>query len=244
MEKKRAKILGFEVDLLSFDDALAFIKNKSESQSTQTVTINPEMIALGENNQEFGGILKTADLIIPDGFGIKLGLKIKGINQERIPGIEFAKKLIEYCAENELPIALLGAKEETLQDASNNLLKEFPKLNIAYKRNGYFNSEEEKVIVEELKAISPKLVLVALGVPKQEIFIKNIKSDFTNTMFVGVGGSFDVWSGKVKRAPVFFRKIGCEWFWRLIKEPSRFNRMFPTLPLFLFKVIIEKITNK
>jgi len=244
MEKRRAKILGFEVDLLSFNDALTFIKDKSESQSTQTITINPEMIALGENNQEFGEILKTADLVIPDGFGVKLGLKIKGINQERIPGIEFAKKLIEYCAEKGLPIALLGAKEETLQDASNNLLKEFPKLNIAYKRNGYFNSGEEKGIIEELKAVSPKLVLVALGVPKQEIFIKNIKPEFKNTLFVGVGGSFDVWSGKVKRAPIFFRKIGCEWLWRLIKEPSRFNRMFPTLPLFLFKVIIEKITNR
>jgi len=244
MEKRRAKILGFEVDLLSFNDALTFIINKSESQSTQTVTINPEMIALGEKNEEFCEILKTADLVIPDGFGVKLGLKIKGINQERIPGIEFAKKLIEYCAENGLPIALLGAKEDTLQDAAQNLLKEFPKLNIAYKRNGYFNSEEEKGIVEELKAVSPKLVLVALGVPKQEVFIKNIKAEFNNTMFVGVGGSFDVWSGRVKRAPVIFRKIGCEWLWRLIKEPSRFNRMFPTLPLFLFKVIIEKITNR
>lgn len=244
MENKRAKILGFEVDLLGFDAALDFIVKKSENQSTQTVTINPEMIALGENNKEFGEILKTADLIIPDGFGVKLGLKIKGINQERIPGIEFAKKLIEYCAENNLPIALLGAKEETLQDAADNLLKEFPKLNIAYKRNGYFNAEDEKNIIEELKAVSPKLVLAALGVPKQEFFIKNIKSEFQNTIFVGVGGSFDVWSGKVKRAPVFFRKIGCEWLWRLIKEPSRFNRMFPTLPLFLFKVIIEKITNK
>jgi len=244
MENKRAKILGFDVDLLSFDDALGFIREKSQNQSTQTVTINPEMIALGDRDKVFGEILKSADLVIPDGFGIKLGLKIKGINQERIPGIEFAKKLIEYCAENELPIALLGAKEEILQGASDNLLKEFPKLNIVYKRNGYFKPEDEENIVNELKAHSPKLVLVALGVPKQEIFIKNIKSDFENTMFVGVGGSFDVWSGKVKRAPLFFRKIGCEWLWRLIKEPSRFNRMFPTLPLFLFKVIMEKITNK
>jgi len=244
MEKNRAKILGFEVDLLSFGDALKFITEKSENQSTQTVTINPEMIALGEKNEEFKEVLQNADLVIPDGFGIKLGLKIKGISQERIPGIEFAKKLIWYCSENGLPTALIGAKEETLQEASDNLLKEFPKLNIAYKRNGYFKTEDEEQIIKELKEISPKLVLVALGIPKQEIFIKNIKSEFNRTIFIGVGGSFDVWSGKVKRAPLFFRKIGCEWLWRLIKEPSRFNRMFPTLPLFLFKVIIEKIKNK
>ena len=83
-------------------------------------------------------------------------------------------------------------------------------------------------------------MLAALGVPKQEVFINKYKQEFPNTMFIGVGGSFDVWSGEVKRAPLFFRKIGCEWLWRLIKEPSRFNRMFPTLPLFLFKVIINK----
>lgn len=244
MKNSRATILGFRVDLLRFDEALDFIVKKSETKSTQTVTINPEMISLGEKNEEFAEILKTADLVIPDGFGIKLGLKIKGIEQERIPGIEFAKKLIEYCAKTHLPIALLGAKEEVLQGACDNLSKEFPELNIVCKRNGYFKEEDEKEIIEELKSANPKLVLVALGVPKQEIFIRRILSEFPNTIFVGVGGSFDVWSGKVKRAPLFFRKIGCEWLWRLIKEPSRFNRMFPTLPLFLFKVIIEKIQNK
>lgn len=244
MKNNRATILGFEVDLLRFDEALNHIVKKSENQSTQTVTINPEMIALGDKNAEFAQILKTADLVIPDGFGIKLGLKIKGIEQERIPGIEFSKSLIKYCAENHLPIALLGAKEEILQGACDNLVKEFPELNIAYKRNGYFKKADEKNIIEELKSANPKLVLVALGVPKQEVFIRNILADFQNTIFVGVGGSFDVWSGKVKRAPLFFRKIGCEWFWRLIKEPSRFKRMFPTLPLFLFRVIIEKIQNK
>ena len=83
-------------------------------------------------------------------------------------------------------------------------------------------------------------MLAALGVPKQEIFINKYKNEFENTMFVGVGGSFDVWAGNVKRAPLIFRKVGCEWLWRLIKEPSRFNRMFPTLPLFVFKVIINK----
>lgn len=243
MKNNRATILGFEVDLMRFDEALDYITEKSENQSTQTITINPEMMALGDKNEEFANILKTADLVIPDGFGVKLGLKIKGIEQERIPGIEFAKKLIGYCAENNLPIALLGAKEEVLEGACVNLSKEFPNLNIAYKRNGYFKEEDEKGITEELKSANPKLVLVALGIPKQEIFIRSILPDFQNTMFIGVGGSFDVWSGKTKRAPLFFRKIGCEWLWRLIKEPSRFNRMFPTLPLFLFRVIIEKIRN-
>lgn len=240
MERHVAKILGYDVDLFSFDQAMDYIVKKSETQSTQTITLNPEMIELGEKNQEFSEILKNADLLIPDGFGIKLALKIYGISQERIPGIEFAGRLIDYCAKNSLPVALIGAKEETLQTACQKLKEKNDGLNIVYARNGYFKEDDERAIVDEMKSKNPKLVLVALGVPKQEIFIKKYKNEFLNTIFVGVGGSFDVWSGNVKRAPKIFRQLGCEWLWRLIKEPSRFKRMFPTLPLFLFKVIINK----
>ena len=240
MERKTAEILGYKVDLLDFDGALKSIIEASANKNTQTVTINPEMIALGEKNQEFSEILKNADLVIPDGFGIKLALMLYGIKQQQIPGIEFSKKLIAYCAENSLPVALIGAKEEVIQKACENLKNEFPNLNICYTINGYFGENDERAIIEELKQHRPKLVLAALGVPKQEIFINKYKNEFENTMFVGVGGSFDVWAGNVKRAPLIFRKLGCEWLWRLIKEPSRFNRMFPTLPLFVFKVIINK----
>lgn len=240
MERHVAKILGYDVDLFSFDQAMVYIVKKSETQSTQTITLNPEMIELGEKNQEFSEILKNADLVIPDGVGIKLALKIYGIAQEQIPGIEFSGRLIEYCAKNSLPVALIGAKEETLQLACQKLKEKNDGLNIVYARNGYFKEDDERAIVDEMKSKNPKLVLVALGVPKQEIFIKKYKNEFPNTIFVGVGGSFDVWSGNVKRAPKIFRQLGCEWLWRLIKEPSRFKRMFPTLPLFLFKVIINK----
>lgn len=240
MERHTKKILGYDVDLFNFDQAMGYIVQKSETQSTQTITLNPEMIELGEKNSEFSEILKGADLIIPDGFGVKLALKIYGVSQERIPGIEFAGRLIEYCAKNLSPVAMLGAKEETIQSAVEKLREKHEGLNIAYVRNGYFSEQEERGIVDEIKSKSPKLVLVALGVPKQEIFIKKYKDEFPNTIFVGVGGSFDVWSGNVKRAPKVFRQLGLEWFWRLIKEPSRFKRMFPTLPLFLFKVIINR----
>lgn len=240
MERQTTKILGYDVDLFNFDQAMDYIIQKSENQSTQTITLNPEMIELGEKNQEFSEILKNADLLIPDGVGVKIALKIYGISQERIPGIEFAGRLIEHCAQNSLPVALIGAKEETLQSACQKLKEKHENLNIVYARNGYFKEDDERAIVDEIKSKNPKLVLVALGVPKQEIFIKKYKNEFPNTIFVGVGGSFDVWSGNVKRAPKIFRQLGCEWLWRLIKEPSRFNRMFPTLPLFLFKVIINK----
>lgn len=240
MERHTKKILGYDVDLFDFDQAVDYVVKMSETQSTQTITLNPEMIELGEKNPEFSEILKKADLVIPDGFGVKLALKIYGISQERIPGIEFAGRLVEHCAKNSLPVALVGAKEETVQTAALKLKEKNEGLNVVYVRNGYFSEQEERAVVDEIKSKNPKLVLVALGVPKQEIFIKKYKNEFSNTIFVGVGGSFDVWSGNVKRAPKAFRQLGLEWFWRLIKEPSRFKRMFPTLPLFLFKVIINK----
>ncbi len=240
MERQTKKILGYDVDLFDFDQAIDYVVKMSDTQSTQTITLNPEMIELGEKNPEFSEILKKADLIIPDGFGVKLALKIYGISQERIPGIEFAGRLVEHCAKNSLPVALIGAKEETVQVAALKLKEKNEGLNVVYVRNGYFSEQEERAVVDEIKSKNPKLVLVALGVPKQEIFIKKYKNEFSNTIFVGVGGSFDVWSGNVKRAPKVFRQLGLEWFWRLIKEPSRFKRMFPTLPLFLFKVIINR----
>ena len=240
MEKKSENILGYRVDLLSFENAINYIYEQSQTKSVQTVTINPEMIALADSNEEFAKSLREADLIIPDGVGIKIALKIRGIKQEQIPGIEFSKKIMSLCAEKGENIALIGAKEEILQKACSNLKNEISNLNIAYARNGYFKDSDEREIVENLKKSNPKLVLVALGIPKQEVFIRKYMSEFPNTIFVGVGGSFDVWSGEVKRAPLIFRKAGCEWLWRLIKTPSRFKRMFPTLPLFLFRVIMEK----
>ena len=242
MERKQEQILGFNVDLFSFNDALRYLEEKMDnSVGAHVVTINPEMIELGNKNLEFGSFLKNADFIIPDGVGIKIALKIKGINQEQIPGVEFAKEIVRICAKKNYPIALIGAQEEVLNRAGENLKREYKSLDIAYKKNGYFNESQEDEIISDLTNKQPKLVLVGLGAPKQDYFINKCKAKLPNAVYIGVGGSFDVWSGFVERAPVFYRKIGCEWLYRVIKQPSRFKRIFPTLPLFLFKVIIENI---
>ena len=123
---------------------------------------------------------------------------------------------------------------------SPNNREKYQNLNIIYKQDGYFSVEDEQRIVNNLKSSNPKLVLVALGVPKQEEFISKYKDEFNNTIFIGVGGSFDVWSGKVKRAPLLFQRLGLEWLWRLLNMPSRFKRIFPTIPLFLLEAIMEK----
>lgn len=245
MERKIKEILGYKVDTFSFKEAVEYGEERIKTaQSTQVITINPEMIEMGEKNPELADILKNADLIVPDGVGIKIALKIEGFNQERVPGIEFSKEMIRFCAQNSRKIALIGASENVIQKAAENLKKEFETLDIAYIHNGFFDSNEEAKIISELEKIQPSLVLVALGVPKQEYFINKYRNNLPNTMFIGVGGSFDVWSGEVQRAPIAFQKLGCEWLYRVLKQPSRFKRIFPTLPMFLIKVIIEKVFRK
>ena len=245
LKRKKESVLGFDVDLYDFDTALQYVnQHLQENKGMQIVTINPEMIEHGKKNNEFGRILNEADLIIPDGVGVKLALKIKGINQENIPGIEFSKKLIKLCELEGYTIGLLGAKEEVVQKAVANLRKEFANLNITYVHNGYFDSQEKVIISQEIKAIEPKVVFVALGAPMQEMLINEFKQQMPRTVFIGVGGSFDVWSGIVKRAPKIWQKMGLEWLYRTMKEPARFKRIFPTLPLFLIRVTIEAIREK
>ncbi len=245
MTQTRKKVLGYGIDLVSFSEALCKVDDSIRDKSgMQIVTINPEMINQGHAIPEMDEILKNAEMILPDGVGIKIALKLKGINQERIAGIEFAKKIIELCAKNGYKIALFGAKQEVIEKTEENLLKEYPELKIVYTRNGYFSKEEEQQIKEDIKNAGPDVIFTALGAPKQEIFNKEMKQLLPGTVFIGIGGSFDVWSGMVQRAPEIWQKTGLEWLYRTLKEPQRFKRIFPTLPLFLIKVIIEVISEK
>ena len=245
MTQTRKKVLGYDIDLVSFSEALCKVDDSiREKSGMQIVTINPEMINQGHAIPEMDEILKNAEMILPDGVGIKIALKLKGINQERIAGIEFAKKVIELCAKNGYKIALFGAKQEVIEKTSENLMKEYPELKIVYSRNVYFSKEEEQQRKEDIKNAGPDVIFTALGAPKQEIFNKEMKQLLPGSVFIGIGGSFDVWSGMVQRAPEIWQKTGLEWLYRTLKEPQRFKRIFPTLPLFLIKVIIEVISEK
>lgn len=239
MERRTVKLLGFDIDTFDFESAVSYAKDLIESKKGgQVVTINPEMVEFGLKNSVFAQILNNADLVIPDGVGIKIGLKIKGVNAQRIAGIEFSHRLIEECAKNGFSVSLIGAKPAIIEKASQNLKSEIEGLNISYTKDGYFQDKE--CVLTELSQNAPQLVLVALGSPKQEEFIIDAKKRLPESLMIGVGGSFDVWSGEVERAPVIFQKLGLEWLYRTVKEPQRFKRIFPTLPRFLFRVILDE----
>lgn len=238
MERKIVKLQGLNIDSFTFDEAVEYANNISG----QVVTINPEMISNAVKDTDFAEIINNADLVIPDGIGVEIGLKILGYNVKRIAGIEFSHRMIEECAKNNQSVALIGAKPEIVKRAKENLVKEFSSLYITYIHDGYFNEDDS--ILAELKIRQPRLVLCALGSPKQEEFILKAKSILPEALFVGVGGSFDVWSGEVKRAPEIYQKLGLEWLYRTILDPKRFKRIFPTLPLFVLKVLRERFIPK
>ncbi len=234
MNRTTVKLQSFGIDTFTFEEALEYIINNPG----QVVTINPEMVQCAKNSPEFAEVINSADLVIPDGIGVEIGLKILGYKVRRIAGIEFARKLVDRFSENSSPVAFVGARPEIVKKAVENLKQETPSLNVCYVQDGYFKDDER--VLNELGNSGAKLVLVALGSPKQEFFIKRAKELLPDAVMIGIGGSFDVWSGVVKRAPEIYQKLGLEWLYRTVKEPQRFKRIFPTLPLFIFKVVQEK----
>lgn len=234
-----AELLGLNIDTFGFEEAVNRAKILIDGRKvSQIVTINPEMFETAQKDNDFTNIIKEADMVIPDGVGVKIALKLNGVNTERIPGIDFAYRLLEEAAINNIPAAIIGAKEEVVTKAVDNLIKKINGLNIVYCHNGYF--EDDNKIYEEINLKSPKLILVAMGSPRQERFIYNAKKVLKPALMIGIGGSLDVWSGNIKRAPKLFRIIGMEWLYRTITQPSRIKRIFPTLPVFLIKSITKR----
>ena len=239
MERKTEKILGYDVDLMTFEDAISYTSdNLCNNKGMHIITINPEIIEQARKSFEYNKIVKTADLVIPDGVGIKIALKLKGIEQEQIPGIDFAKWILKNCQILGKNVALIGSTEEVIKRTEDLLSAEYRELKIVYTHNGFFPKHKEDEIVKNLTGIEPDVVLVALGAPKQDYFIRKCIEKHPNAIYIGVGGAFDVWAGNVKRAPEFFRVVGLEWLYRTIKQPQRFKRIYKTLPIFLIKVII------
>lgn len=236
-----AQLFGYPVHLVSLQQAHSVVEAAIQAgQNLQVVTLNPEMIMQGDQDLELGRILKSAGLILPDGAGVVWALKKQGNAIQRLPGIEFSEDLLKWAAEAELPVAIIGATQEALDLAQQTLQQRYPKLQIVYSHHGFFKpGPEEDAIVADCITAQPRIVLVALGVPRQEKWIDQYKERFSGTTFVGVGGSLDVWSGLTQRAPSLMRRLNLEWMYRITSEPWRIKRTYKTLPLFVVKVLLS-----
>ncbi len=239
----KTTVLKCPVDLCDIDSAVEKANCAiKENKTFHIVTINPEMIMNAQKNRHFFEILNNSDLNIIDGVGVKIALKFQKINPPLVRGVDFSRALVDLASKENYKIGFLGAKEEIINLAVKNFKEKYPGLNFVYVRNGYFDNDDE--IIDEISKTSVQILLVGLGSPRQEEFIVKLKNKLQGCVLVGVGGSFDVFSGLVKESPLIFRKLGLEWLFRTLCEPKRLKRIFPVLPLFLIKCIIETITNK
>ncbi len=234
-----AHLFGFPVHLVNLLQARTVVEHAlMHEQNLHVVTLNPEMIMQGEADPELGQILKSAGLILPDGVGVVWALKRQGRQIKRLPGIEFSESLLKWLPTMKHSVAIIGAEAEALELATNTLRERYPKLSIAYTHHGFFKPDEEEAIVKACAATQPKVVLVALGVPRQEKWIARYQHLFTGATFVGIGGSLDVWSGRARRAPKLMRQLNLEWMYRITSEPWRIKRTYKTLPMFVVKVLL------
>jgi len=242
VEVKRMRVLGVPVDMVSRAEAInIFTCLMNQAGCSLIVTPNSEIVVNASCDMELKSLIESAELIIPDGIGLVYASKIlKNPLNERVTGIDFLSVILEYLQANSKPAYFLGAKPGVAELAAENMKAKYTDLKIAGVHHGYFKEDDEKEIARRINESGAEFLCVAMGSPRQEKFIYDHMGEFSNVRAaMGVGGSFDVWAGTLKRAPEFYQKHGLEWLYRLLQEPSRYKRMLK-LPVFMIKVMASK----
>lgn len=239
---KSVEILGIEFSNRSLKETVELIDKRlmdTRGKTFHIITANPEIALDIERDAELKKISLEADLITADGIGIILASKLKkNPLPERVTGYELLLELLKLGNEKGLSFYFLGSSEEVNKEATEKILIDYPNIKLSGRHNGYFKGEEELNIVEEIEASKPDFLIVALGAPFADKWIYKHKARLTSKITLGVGGSLDVISGKVKRAPIIWQRLNLEWLYRLISNPSRWRRQMK-LPVFAIKAISE-----
>lgn len=210
--------------------------NLKNNKKTFVITANPETFMISEKNEDVRKMLLDKETVmVPDGICVlKAGKKIGYNIEERITGIDIANELLKFGNEQKKSIYLFGSKQEVIDSMKIVIKEQYPNLKLVGTSNGYV-ADKDKVF-DEIVKLEPDIVLVALGIPLQEMLIYKHLNRFKKGIFVGVGGSFDVMSGMKKRAPKIFIKLNLEWLYRIMKEPKRLKRFYDSNVKFLFRI--------
>ena len=236
---EKIKVLGVGFDNLTMEEAVEKAYTLQTAQrGGYVVTPNPEIVMICRKDPEAAEAVAGAALTIPDGIGVIYAAKLRHTPlKEKVPGCDFTLALLEKMAAAGRSVYLLGAKPGVAEKAGENLAARFPGLRVVGTHDGYF--QDDAPVVAEIAAAAPDLLLVCLGAPKQEKWMAQYGAATGAKLLLGLGGSLDVFAGVAQRAPEFYCKHNLEWFYRLIKNPSRAGRMMK-LPLFLVHVAGEK----
>ncbi|UFP93270.1 WecB/TagA/CpsF family glycosyltransferase [Gloeobacter morelensis] len=230
-----APILDLPVHL-SADYTHALVELVEAGQGGYVITLNAEMAMLAQREERLARLIRRADLVVPDGAGVVWALQRVGRRVRRCAGIDLVESALQQLAPRHTRIFLLGAAPGVAEAVGEGWRRQYPGLVVAGARDGFFGPDEESALLEGIAHSRPQLVLAGLGVPKQEYWIERARRRLTNVVFVGVGGSFDIWSGSKERAPRWLRENYLEWLYRLYREPWRAKRML-ALPRFALAIL-------
>ena len=244
--KEIATILDVPVVPYTMDEAVTKLTQDTlQNKRNFVVTANAEIIMIAQDDKEYKTLLsETADLVLPDGAGTVWAGNYLGYSiPERVAGYDLYLRLLEEAATKKLPVYFFGGKPGIAELAAAEGKRRWPGLNVAGCRNGYFSAEEEPEIIKGINHSGAAMLFAALGAPKQEKWLAKYREELNPCLLMGIGGSFDVLAGKVRRAPKWMQDARLEWFYRLVKQPSRFGRML-ALPKFVIAVRSEKGKKK
>lgn len=237
----KVKVLGIKIDKYNYEEVLEKIEGFVISKKPhQIITANAEIVYRGHKDSELKKLINEADIVTPDGIGVvKAAQLLEDPVAEKVAGVELSEKICKLSGEKKWNIYFLGGGPGVAETARVKLFKKYPEVKIVGTHDGYFNEEAEKEIIKDIKSKQTDILFVALGFPKQEIWVKKNMKLLDVPVSIGVGGSFDVFSGNKKRAPKLVQKLGIESIYRLLQEPKRFKR-YLDLPRFVIAVLKEK----
>lgn len=243
--RNTVNIVGIKIDKLDFLEAQEKVMEFLESNSLNMIfTPNSEMLLDAVKDRELENILNEAQLVIPDGIGVVIASKFYGTPlKERVTGVDLSTKILEQGAKRNSKVFLLGATQESVSAAAVKIQENYKGINVVGIRNGYYSEDEEEQIINEINESGADILFVGLGAPRQEKLIYKYKDKLGVKIAIGFGGGIDILSETVKRAPEFYQKSGLEWFYRFIKQPSRFMRMIK-LPKFILLAMFDAISSR
>lgn len=238
-------IIGQRVDNVRRNQAVVKVMNMIEAGGVHHIMLlNPYKVHRILFNEDLRLINNKADMHLACGAGLQWAANmLKNPLKERVPALSFLMDLVRISEIKEYSIFLVGARPEITEKAFSSIKKSFPDIRIVGRHGGYFDPEREKSVIEAIRKSEANIVFVGLGFPKEDKWIYKIKKEFQNTVFISVGGSIDIISGEIRKAPAFFMERGLDWFYRIITKPWRIGRLFRTL-LFFIQVIFKRLFSR
>jgi N-acetylglucosaminyldiphosphoundecaprenol N-acetyl-beta-D-mannosaminyltransferase len=228
MTSKRIELMGCQVDNLSMEETLNTVEGFIASgQPHQHVVVNVDKLVKARDDAELRNIINNCALINADGMPVVWASRLLGKPlKERVAGVDLFEALMQRSAEKGWRVYLLGAREEIVSRVKQIYEIRFPNLQFAGYRNGYWKPEEESAVVDQITLARADILFVAISSPKKEQFLGAYQARMRIPFAMGVGGTFDVAAGKVKRAPRWMQRSGLEWFYRFLQEPRRMFRRY------------------